>query len=66
LREKYYLQCIGANGKDFALQVYNYLNFAHLLGFLKVTCDLMSDRSRSCGRSRRIAAAIWVPKIHSP
>ena len=55
--EKYYLQCIGANGKAFTLQVYNYLNFSHLLGFLKITCDLMSDRS--CSRnSRRIVSTI--------
>ena len=45
--EKYYLQCIGANGKAFTLQVYNCLYFSRLLGFLKITCDLMSDRSRS-------------------
>ena len=53
--EKYYLQCIGANGKAFTLQVYNRLNFPGLLGFLEITCDLMSGRSRN---SRRIAAAI--------
>ena len=44
-----------ANGKAFTLQVYNCLNFPRLLGFLKITCDLMSDRSRN---SRRTAAAI--------
>ena len=54
--EKYYLQCIGANGKAFTLQVYNCLNFPDLLGFLKITCDLMSGRSRS--HNSRIAAAI--------
>ena len=33
--EKYYLQCIGANGKAFTLQVYNWLNFPRLVGFWK-------------------------------
>ena len=57
LGEKYYLQCIVANGKTFTLQVYNCLKFPGLLGFLKITCDLMSGRSHS-RNSRRIAAAI--------
>ena len=47
--EKYYLQCIGVNGKAFTLQVYDCLNFLRLLGFLKITCDVMSGRSRNSG-----------------
>ena len=46
LGEKYYLECIGANVKAFTLQVYKCLNFPGLLGFLKITCDLMSGRGR--------------------
>ena len=56
--EKYYLQCIGANGKAFTLQVYNCLNFPRLLGFLKITCDLMSGRS--CGRSRNLGHGFYI------